>query len=151
MTTITLDRTLLQEKTEQVDNFWGDGLSEFVIDPETEQKIKRKYMRKIDWWKKTEGSEKCLEGTDITKIRIVPLRGTINLYGDKLLYRVYYGERVYHEYSSNSHKCSLNPDTMDWADPEDRNCFFCYMPADHSSCGYGCHKDTIFNKLRPCS
>ena len=147
MNTIALGETLLPVKTEKTENFWGDGLSEFAIDPDAEQKIKRKYMQKIHRWKTTAGSEGYLEGTDITKIRVVPLKGKINKYGDKLLYRVYYGKGKYDEYSTNSHSCELNPDTMNWADPEDRNCFFCQMPADHSSCGYGCHTECRFDKI----
>ena len=147
MSKITLKERLISKKTGKTDNFWGDGISEFPIDPETEQKIKRKYMRKIHRWKTTPGFSGMPGGTDITKIQIVPLKGKINTYGDKLIYRVYYGKGIYDEYSTNSHSCELNPDTMDWTDPEDRNCPFCQMPADHSSCGYGCHKEDYFDKI----
>ena len=145
MSTITLKdpEPLIHVKTEK-ENLWGDGISEFPIDPEAEQKIKRKYMQKIDWWKSPQGKRFAPKGADITGIKVVSLGGKINSYGDKLIYRVYYGKGIYDEYSTNSHSCELNPDTMDWTYPEDRNCSFCKMPADHSSCGYGCHKEKLF-------
>tara|TARA_B100000745_G_C20039702_1_gene354264 strand:+ start:161 stop:649 length:489 start_codon:yes stop_codon:yes gene_type:complete len=132
-------------KEEHVKVFWGSGLSKCQIDPEAEQKIKEKYMQKIEWWKSPEGSYLRPKGIDITKFKIVPI-GKIDKYGCGLiLYRVYYGKKLYDEYSNDSHMCNLNPGG--------RNCEFCHMPEDHKCCGYSCHKegrfDKFLDKLRP--
>jgi len=128
---------------ELVDDFWGDKLSEYAINPAAREKIRVKYVRRINSWKKY-GTRKEAEKSDINKIRIVPLKGGVDKYGWRLTYRVYYGNGMYDEWGNNSRTCApINPDTTPWADPEERNCCFCLLPADHSSCGCDSGKDRI--------
>jgi len=135
-TTRPLRSTSRSERT----RFWGDGLSKFPIDPEAEQKIKEMYMKKFDWWESHEGSWEKPKGADITYLKVVPLSGEIKFNGfSKAIYRVYYGKKLYHECTNDSHRYNLNP--------EGRNCEFCHMPDDHKSCGYSDYNECLFDKF----
>ena len=109
------------------DDFWGKGVSNHTIDPLATQKIKAKYMKKLD-----RGEFVGIKGVDIHLFRISVCNDDDK---DKCYkYRVYYGKKVYDEYNNNCHLCNINPNDH----PDlNRNCDFCHLPSDHNSCGYG--------------
>ena len=141
-----ITRKSVSKSTEE---FWGSEISKYPIDPDTEERIKQMYLKKIEWWNSPQGVLKKPKGLNVAYLRVVPLSGEIDEYGFiKGIYRVYYGKRLYDEYSNDSHQSDRNPDNQ-----ENRVCEFCQMPDDHRSCGLSCHKesrfDKILDKLRP--
>ena len=142
-TTRPMRSTSRSERTRNVESttcFWGDGLSKYPIDPGAEQKIKEMYMKKFDRWESPEGSGEKPKGADITYLKVVPLSGEIKFNGfSKAIYRVYYGKKLYHECTNDSHMYNLNP--------EGRTCEFCHMPDDHKSCGYSYYNKYLFDKF----
>ena len=135
---------------EHVKIFWGSGISKYPIDPDTEDRIKQMYLKKIEWWNSPDCPYEKPKGVNVAYLRVVPLSGGIDEYGfSKFIYRVYYGKRLYDECTNDSHLRDRNPDNQ-----KNRICEFCQMPNDHGSCGLSCHKerfgfDKILDKLRP--
>ena len=134
-----------------IEEFWGSGISKYPIDADTEERIKKMYLKKIEEWNSPDYPYEKPKGVNVAYLRIVPLGGEIDEYGfSKSIYRVYYGKRLYDECTNNSHRCDRNADKQ-----KNRICEFCQMPDDHSSCGFSCHKgrmfgfDKILDKLRP--
>jgi len=133
------------------EEFWGSEISEYPIDPDTEERIKQMYLKKIEWWNSPDYPYEKPKGINVAYLRVVPLSGEIDEYGFcKAIYRVYYGKCLYDECTNDSHLRDRNPDKR-----KNRVCEFCQMPDDHGSCCLSCHKksrfgfDKILDKLRP--
>ena len=141
----TTQKRVTRETTEE---FWGSGICKYPIDPDTEERIKQMYLKKIERWNSPDYPYEKPKGVNVAYLRVVPLSGEIKYGWCKEIYRVYYGKRLYDECTNNSHLCDRNPD-----DQKNRICEFCQMQDDHSSCGMSCHKESRFgkvlDKLRP--
>lgn len=119
------------------------GISKYPIDPDIEQKVKRIYLKKIEWWNSPEGKLEKIKGVNVAYLRVVPLNGVIDENGfSKFIYRVYYGKNLYDEYTNDSHLCDINPNNQ-----INSVCEFCQMPNDHLHCGYSCRNNGIFDKF----